>query len=159
MTVSSVLLADTRPAARWLREGARWLEHIDPGARRRIRGLRLAAVFAIASMAGLLAVPGPHSVGAACAATFAIWPSVYENAATRRQAMIDLLVMIASSALGASSSAIWTTIVGSTVPVVWLLPLVPGAFFVDYAKRYGTLGIGIGSTAFIGQLIGFGLAL
>ena len=102
-------------------------------------------------MAGLLAVPGPHSIGAACAATFAIWPSVYENAATRRQAMIDLLVMIASSALGASSSAIWTTIVGATVPVVWLLPLVPGAFFVDYAKRYGTLGTGVGSTAFIGQ--------
>ncbi len=83
---------------------AAWLDGVDPGGRRRIRGLRLAAVFAVASMAGILAMPGPHSLYAGGAAgNFAIWASLYEAAPTRRRAIVDLLALVAASALGTAT--------------------------------------------------------
>ena len=139
---------------------AAWLDGIDPGGRRRTRGLRLVAVFAFASMAGRLAVPGAGSLPAsAAAATFAIWPSIYEAAPTRRRAALDLLALIAASAIGAATIAVWTTVVGTEDIAISLLPLAGGAFLVDYAKRYGALATGIGSVAFIGQAVGSGLEL
>jgi hypothetical protein len=139
---------------------AAWLDGVDPGGRRRIRGLRLAAVFAVASMAGILAMPGPHSLYAGGAAgNFAIWASLYEAAPTRRRAIVDLVALIGASALGTATSAVWTGLVGTQDAALSLLPLAGGAFLVDYAKRYGTLATGAGSMAFIGQTIGSGFAL
>ena len=137
-----------------------WLDGVDPGGRRRIRGLRFVAVFAFASMAGTLAVPGANSLAAsACASTFAIWASVYENAATRRRASLELLALIGASALGAAIGAVWAAIVGSDGSAAALLPLAGSAFLVDYAKRYGTLATGAASMAFIGLAVGLGLDL
>jgi hypothetical protein len=148
-----------RPAARWFDAASRWLDGVDPGGRRRIRGLRLVAVFAVASMAGMLAMPSDSLAASACAGSFAIWASVYENAPTRQQGCIDLIALIAASALGAATSAVWTSLFGVGNAALWLLPLAGGAFLVDYLKRYGALGTGVGSMAFIGQAIGFGLGL
>ena len=137
-----------------------WLDQVDPGGRRRIRGLRLAAVFAVASMAGVLSFPGPRSLDAAAmAGNCAIWSSLYEAAATRRRASADLLLFIAAAALGAISSAVWSWIVGFSGSALALLPLAGGAFLVGYAKRWGPLGTGIGGLAFIGQALAVGLRL
>ncbi len=164
MPVPSSLLAWTPPAIGAMRRAAerlaKWLDGIDPGGRHRIRGLRLVAAFAIASMGGLLAVPGARSLDAsASAGTFAIWASVYETAATRRRGCLELVAMIAASALGAAGAAVWTGIAGNANPALSLLPLAGGAFLVDYLKRYPAPGTGIGSVAFIGQAVGFGLGL
>jgi uncharacterized membrane protein YccC len=153
-------LSHADPAGRWLRRVAIWLDGIDPGGRRRLRGLRLVTVFALASMAGTLAMPGADALNAsATAGSFAIWASVYEAAPTRRRGIVDLLALIGASALGAATSAAWTAILGTDQTALSLLPLVGGAFLVDYLKRYGTLATGVGSMAFIGQAVGFGLGL
>jgi uncharacterized membrane protein YccC len=149
-----------RPAGDRLRQIGRWLDDTDPGGRRRVRGLRLVASFAMASMAGMLAMPGPGSLAAsACAGNFAIWACVYEAAATRTQACVDLLALIAAAALGSAVAALWSGLAGSSDSAIAMLPLVAGAFLVDYAKRYGTLATGAASMAFIGQAIGLGLGL
>jgi hypothetical protein len=120
----------------------------------------LAAVFAVASMAGVLSIPGASSLNAAATAgNFAIWASLYEASASRRRASAHLLAFIAAGALGTISSAVWSSIVASPDRIFALLPLAGGAFLVDYAKRWGPLGTGIGGLAFIGQTVGFGLRL
>jgi uncharacterized membrane protein YccC len=147
------------PAVAQYRRIVAWLDGVDPGGRGRIRGLRLAAVFAVASMAGTLAMPANSLAAAACAGTSAIWASVYENAATRRRASLDLLALIGAFALGTAIGAIWDSIAGADDTALALLPVVGGAFLVDYAKRYGTLATGAASMAFIGLAVGLGLGL
>jgi hypothetical protein len=111
-------------------------------------------------MAGVLSLPGAHSLDAAATAgNFAIWSSLYEAAATRRRASADLLLFIVAAALGAIGSAVWSWIVGAPGSVLALLPLAGGACLVGYAKRWGPLGTGMAALAFIGQALAVGLRL
>lgn len=147
-----------QPAVDRLRQAARWLDGIDPGGRRRVRGLRLIMIFAVASMAGVLAMPGASGIKAgACAGNFAIWASIYEASPTRRRAAASLLALIGASALGAATSAVWAGVVSADGIALPLLPLAGGAFLVAYAKRFGPLGTGVGSMLFIGQTLALGL--
>ncbi len=117
-------------------------------------------MFVVASMAGMLAMPGAHALAAGVTAGyFAIWAGIYEAAPTRRRAVVDLAALIGASALGAAVCAVWTSLFGTENAAVLLLPFAGGAFLVDYAKRYGTLATGAAAMAFLGQMIGFGLVL
>ncbi len=143
-----------------IRRAAAWLDGIDPGGRRRIRGLRLVATFAGASMGAFLAMPGANALNAsAIAGGVAIWAGVYENAPTRRRGVFELTVLIAAASVGALSCCVWSAIVGTSDVPLWLLPVAAGAFLVDYAKRYGTLATSAAAMGFIGQAFGFGLYL
>ncbi|HEY0790553.1 MAG TPA: hypothetical protein VGD78_05760, partial [Chthoniobacterales bacterium] len=71
-----------------------WLERIDPGTHRRIKGLRLVTAYGLAWMMGTLTrmtlpLPGHTSLGA-LAAGFALWASVSEGRTTRAASSRDL---------------------------------------------------------------------
>jgi Fusaric acid resistance protein-like len=130
-----------------------WLERIDPGTHRRIKGLRLVTAFGLAAMLG--AMPeivhhGPRLI--ALASGFALWASVSEARSTRFESARDLLLLNVAAGLGAASVAL---------VVFWLGPawseviLVSGSFCVGYLRRFGVLGAGIGSQIFIGQLLAY----
>jgi hypothetical protein len=140
----------------------RWLEHVDPGTHRRIKGLRLVTAYAIAAMLG--AVLEPHRAGdggtlSSLAGGFALWASVSEGQATRGASSRDLLILCAAAVAGALSMVGLAAILG---PRTWPGPeviLITGAFLVGYLKRYGTLGAGVGSQVYIGQLLAYGASL
>src|ERR1700733_2615762 len=87
----------TRATARF----AEWLQHIDPGANRRTRGLRLVTAYAIAAMAGMLPAVShglAHgSLLSAVAAGFALWASVSEARSTRSESSRDLALLVAAA--------------------------------------------------------------
>jgi hypothetical protein len=84
-----------------------WLDHIDPGAHRRIKGLRLVTSYGIAAMLGTMAdIARGLQNGAALsslAGGFALWASVSEGRNTRAGSTRDLLLLSAAAALGAAS--------------------------------------------------------
>jgi hypothetical protein len=137
---------------------AAWLERIDPGSHRRVKGLRLVTAYAIAAMLGGLlqrayALPGGTSLSF-LAAGFALWASVSEGQATRWLSTRDLAILNAAAALG-SASVIWLAPIHHGRPgAEWIL--VTGAFLVGYLKRFGILGAGMGSQIYIGQLLAYG---
>jgi hypothetical protein len=131
-----------------------WLERVDPGTHRRIKGLRLVTAYGLAASLGALHdftrdVPPGVSIGA-LAAAFALWASVSEARSTRAESCRDLIVLCLAAAIGALSLA-WFG--GSE------LILVSGAFFAGYLKRFGTTGAGIGSQLYIGQLVAYSMKL
>ena len=142
---------------------AAWLDRVDPGVHRRIKGLRLVTAYGIAALLGAL-----HDVsrgltdGAALsllAGGFALWASVSEARETRAQSSRDLAIFTACATLGATVTACltpWLAAGGRAVPE---LTLVLGAFAVGYARRFGPTGAGIGSQFFIGQLLAYGAGL
>jgi hypothetical protein len=140
----------------------RWLEHVDPGTHRRIKGLRLVTAYAIAAMLG--AVLEPHQAGSggtlsSLSGGFALWASVSEGQATRGASSRDLLILCAAAVAGALSMVGLAAILG---PRTWPGPeviLITGAFLVGYLKRYGTLGAGVGSQVYIGQLLAYSASL
>lgn len=146
-----------------LGRAAAWLERIDPGTHRRIKGLRLVTAYGIAAMLGTLwgisnDAPSAVSLGP-LAGGFALWASVSEARTTRRESSRDLILLNAAAALGALS-------VIALAPVLSLghwpgpeLTLVSGAFLVSYLKRFGILGAGLGSQIYIGQLLAYGAGL
>jgi hypothetical protein len=148
---------------RALTHAGQWLDRIDPGVHRRIKGLRLVTAYGIAAMLGAMpeisrAVPHASSLSS-IAAGFALWASVSEGQATRIKSSRDLLLLNGAAVLGAAimiSLAPILTGAGRPGPE---LVLVSGAFLVGYLKRFGILGGGIGSQIFIGQLLTYGARL
>ena len=148
---------------RALTHAGQWLDRIDPGVHRRIKGLRLVTAYGIAAMLGAMpeisrAVPHASSLSS-IAAGFALWASVSEGQATRIKSSRDLLLLNGAAVLGAVimiSLAPILTGAGRPGPE---LVLVSGAFLVGYLKRFGILGGGIGSQIFIGQLLTYGARL
>jgi hypothetical protein len=134
-----------------------WLERLDPGTHRRIKGLRLVTAYGIALALGTLKdvsahIPSNVSLGV-LAGNFALWASVSEGRATRYASSRDLTLLCIAAALGAASYALlspWLQGYGHAWPEVLL---VIGAFLVGYLKRYGITGAGLGSQIYIGQLM------
>ena len=160
----------TRPAfpgeayfLRALTHAGQWLDRIDPGVHRRIKGLRLVTAYGIAAMLGAMpeisrAVPHASSLSS-IAAGFALWASVSEGQSTRIKSSRDLLLLNGAAVLGAVimiSLAPILTGAGRPGPE---FVLVSGAFLVGYLKRFGILGGGIGSQIYIGQLLAYGAGL
>jgi hypothetical protein len=137
-----------------------WMERVDPGTHRRVKGLRLVTAYGIAEALGTLKevtadVPSSVSLGT-LAGSFALWASVSEGRSTRYTSTRDLIVLCLACAVGASSyalSAPWLRPLGHAWPEI---VLVLGAFLVGYLKRYGVTGAGVGSQIYIGQLVAYG---
>ncbi len=132
-----------------------WLEHIDPGAHRRIKGLRLSTAFAIAALGGSL-YANTHAVARSdvlgmLAAGFALWGSVSEARATRFESTRDLLLLTAAAVTGALLTIVLVPLITSFTEII----LAIGAFLVGYLRRFGVTGTGIGSQFFIGQLLAY----
>ena len=140
-----------------------WLERIDPGAHRRIKGLRLVTAYSIAAMLGTLPAISrglAHgSLLSVLAAGFALWASVSEGRTTRPESSRDLVLLVVASALGAAMMIAFSPMLtGPGRPGPELI-LASGAFLVGYLKRFGILAAGIGSQIYIGQLLAYGARL
>src|ERR1700712_3596004 len=89
-----------------------WLERLDPGAHRRVKGLRLVTAYALAAMMGrqlglsrhltIHALPGADQLGWV-AAGFALWASVSEARDPRRACSQDLALLVLAAVIGAVS--------------------------------------------------------
>lgn len=140
-----------------------WLDRIDPGVHRRIKGLRLVTAYGIAAMLGTMpeisrAVPNASSLSS-IAAGFSLWASVSEGQATRIKSSRDLLALNGAAVVGAVIMiGLAPILTGAGRPGPELV-LVSGAFLVGYLKRFGILGGGIGSQIYIGQLLAYGARL
>ena len=140
-----------------------WLERVDPGAHRRIKGLRLVTAFGIASMLGVM---GDITRGLPDSATlttlaggFALWASVSESRGTRAESSRDLVLLSMAAGIGAASyvlAAPWLIRFGVVAPE---LVLISGAFCTGYLRRFGLTGTGIGSQIYIGQLLAYSAPL
>ena len=141
----------------------RWIDRIDPGTHRRIKGLRLVTAYGIAAALGTLKdvsseIPSSLSL-ATLAGSFALWASVSEGRSSRYASSRDLIILCMACALGASSYALlapWLRHFGHAWPES---VLIVGAFLVGYLKRYGITGAGVGSQIYIGQLLAYGAGL
>ncbi|WP_353062569.1 FUSC family protein [Tunturibacter psychrotolerans] len=140
-----------------------WIERIDPGTHRRIKGLRLVTACGIASLLGtvpsiLQGLQGGKSL-AFLAGGFALWASVSEARIVRCESSRDLALLCGAGVLGAMLMiGLTPLVIGTGRPGAELI-LASGAFLVGYLKRYGVLGAGIGSQIYLGQLFAFGLGL
>jgi hypothetical protein len=148
-----------RGIARALKAASAWLERIDPGTHRRIKGLRLVTAYGIAAALGTLhdvtlGLPGGASLSI-LAAGFALWASVSEGRTTRAESARDLALLTAAGALGAFMFIGFSPLLQVAGRAGPELTLVTGAFFVGYLKRFGVLGAGIGSQLYIGQLLAY----
>ncbi|HEX3754297.1 MAG TPA: hypothetical protein VHV26_04395, partial [Rhizomicrobium sp.] len=138
---------------------AAWLERVDPGTHRRIKGLRLVTAYGIAAMLGTLPaithnLPSNSSLSA-LAGGFALWASVSEAQTTRAASSRDLALLCVGAVLGAASMIIFTPMLSGAGRPGPEVTLVAGAFLAGYLRRYGILGTGLGSQIFIGQLLAF----
>jgi hypothetical protein len=83
----------------------RWLDRIDPGTHRRIKGLRLVTAYGIAAALGALQDIAHHVPGSIplsyLAGSFALWASVSEGKSTRAESGRDLTLLSFSASLGA----------------------------------------------------------
>jgi len=150
-----------KPAA--MRSAITWLERVDPGTHRRIKGLRLVTAYGLAAALGTLQdimhnLPGAMSVGS-LAAGFALWASVSEARLTRPESSRDLTLLCAAAALGAAMFIVLSPLLQPLARAAAELTLVSGAFLVGYLKRFGMLGAGMGSQIYIGQLLAYGAHL
>jgi len=139
---------------------ASWLEQIDPGGHRRIKGLRLITAYGLAAVLGIVLHRSYELSGGQylsyLTAGFALWASVSEGQTTRWLSTRDLTILNAAAVAGA------LLFVGmSSIPIrlglagpEWIL--ITGAFLVGYLKRLGILGAGVGSQIYIGQLLAYG---
>ena len=149
-----------RPLANPSAMFALWLERIDPGAHRRIKGLRLVTAYGIAALLGALRDISHGLAGSAAlsglAGGFALWASVSEGRTTRAESSRDLVLLTAAAMLGAA------IFIALAMPLARLehagpeLALASGAFLAGYLRRFGILGAGIGSQIYIGQLLAYG---
>lgn len=145
------------------RSAIAWLDHVDPGTHRRIKGLRLVTAYGIAAALGTLqdithSLPGAMPVGS-LAGGFALWASVSEARVTRPESSRDLTLLCAAAALGAAMFIGFSPLLQSVARAGPELTLVTGAFLVGYLKRFGMLGAGMGSQIYIGQLLAYGARL
>jgi hypothetical protein len=140
-----------------------WLNRIDPGAHRRIKGLRLVTAYGIAAMLGTMAdiargLPNRAALSS-LAGGFALWASVSEGRGTRAGSTRDLLLLSAAAALGAASYIVLAPLLQCLGRAGPELTLAGGAFLVGYLRRFGVTGTGLGSQLFIGQLLAYGACL
>ena len=142
---------------------AEWLDRIDPGAHRRIKGLRLVTAYGIAAMLGMMPEIDHGLAGGASlsvlAGGFALWASVSEGRSTRTESSRDLVLLCAAAALGAAVFILLSPLLTGVGRAGSEATLATGAFLVGYLKRFGVLGAGIGSQIFIGQLLAYGAGL
>ncbi|WP_109125867.1 FUSC family protein [Dyella sp. C11] len=139
-----------------MRSFVAWLERVDPGTHRRIKGLRLVTAYGIAAALGALHDVTQRfgtsvSVGV-LAASFALWASVSEARHTRPESSRDLALLCAAATVGALVQALLSPslfVLGRGAPEFVLLI---GAFLASYLKRYGVTGAGVGSQFYIGQV-------
>ncbi|MCX5497205.1 FUSC family protein [Kaistia dalseonensis] len=151
------------PSAGRLQRFAAWLDAIDPGTHRRIKGLRLVTAYGIAAMMGALPAISAGLHGGASlsslAGGFALWASVSEARIKRGESSRDLLLLCAAAVLGAAMMIALAPLLGGVGQHGAELTLVTGAFLVGFLKRFGVLGSGIGSQIYIGQLLAYGAGL
>ena len=138
-----------------------WLDGIDPGAHRRVKGLRLITAYGIAWMMGSLQglslqLPGHTSLGA-LAAGFALWASMSEGQTTRTASSRDLGLLVLAAVIGAAIMSCLASPLAAMGRTGSELTLVTGAFLVGYLKPSGVLGAGLGSQFYIGQLLAYGV--
>ena len=85
----------------------RWLDRLDPGVHRRVKGLRLVTAYGIAAMLGALLYSSYHISGGSflsyLAAGFGLWASVSEGQPTRWLSTRDLVILNAAAVTGALS--------------------------------------------------------
>jgi Fusaric acid resistance protein-like len=141
----------------------RWLDEVDPGTHRRIKGLRLVTAYGIAAALGALQDIAHHVPGSIplsyLAGSFALWASVSEGKSTRAESGRDLTLLNFSAALGALLFVFLAEPLRATGRAGPEVVLVTGAFLVGYLKRFGILGAGIGSQIYIGELLAYGARL
>jgi hypothetical protein len=142
---------------------AGWIERIDPGTHRRVKGLRLVTAYGIAALLGTLPSISHvfhHGVSLSfLAGGFALWASVSEAKIIRRESSRDLALLCGAAVLGALIMiGLAPKLVGPGRPGAELT-LAVGAFLVGYLKRFGVLGAGMGSQIYLGQLLAFELRL
>jgi len=136
-----------------------YLDRLDPGATRRIKGLRLVAAYGIAVFLGASrglthGLSSGASLGA-LAGGFALWASVSEGRSDRTTSTRDLVVLALAAALGAAMMITLAPLISGPHRPGPELTLVTGAFLVGYLRRFGPLGTGIGSQIYIGQLLAY----
>lgn len=133
---------------------------LDPGAHRRVKGLRLVTAYGLAVALGSLQDVTHRLSDAAMVSSlaggFALWASVSEAQSTRSKSSRDLTLLCGVAALSAILFAAFSPILENVGRTGSELMLVSGAFCVGYFKRFGVLGAGIGSQIFIGQLLAYG---
>jgi hypothetical protein len=144
-------------------EITQWLDRVDPGVHRRIKGLRLVTAYGIAAMLGALhdiaqGLPDAASLSS-LAGGFALWSSVSEGQAMRTKSARDLLLLSAAAALGAASFIAAAPLLAGLGRAGPELALASGAFCAGYLRRFGVLGAGAGSQIYIGQLYALGAGL
>jgi hypothetical protein len=143
-----------------LRDVGRWLDRTDPGAHRRVKGLRLITAYGIAAMLGTMGDITRGLQGGASLATlaggFALWASVSEGRGTRRESGRDLVLLAIAAGVGAASFALLGAPLAGFGRGGPELVLVSGAFCAGYLRRFGLTGTGIGSQIYIGQLLAYG---
>jgi hypothetical protein len=144
---------------RLLEKTVLWLDGIDPGAHRRIKGLRLVTAYALAAMMGTMAdiawgMPD-RAVLPALAGGFALWASASEGRATRLESFRDLTLLSAAAVLGAISFVLLAMPLKSLGPWGSELTLASGAFLVSYLRIFGLTGAGVGPQIYIGQLLAY----
>ena len=141
----------------------RWLENVDPGTHRRVKGLRIVTAYAIAAMLGTMVDITHKLAGGATLTTvaggFALWASVSEGRDTRTKSSRDLLLLTAAAALGAASLIVATPLLLHAGRAGPEFTLATGAFLVGYLRRFGITGTGLGSQVYIGQLLAYGAQL
>lgn len=142
---------------RRLAQASAWLQRIDPGENRRVKGLRLVTAYGIAALLGTLGdiqhgLPSGASLSS-LAGGFALWGSVYEAQTTRAKSARDLALFGLAAICGAFFFILLAPILSGPHRPGPELAMVPGAFMVGYLRRYGILGTGIGSQLFMGELL------
>lgn len=141
---------------------AAWLDRVDPGTNRRIKGLRLVTAYGMAAMMGFLPMLTRHApvlTLSSVAGAFALWASVSEAQTTRYRSSRDLALLCAAAVAGALMVIVLAPLLRGAGRPGAELTLASGAFLVGYLRRFGILGTGIGSQIYIGQLTAYGAAL
>lgn len=140
-----------------------WLERIDPGTHRRVKGLRLVTAYGLAAAIGSLHdVTHPFGITLAIgslADNIALWASVSEARHTRFESSRDLALLCLAATLGALMQALLAPVFSPLSENGAEFTLVNGAFLASYLKRYGVTGAGIGSQIYIGQLLAYTMRL
>ena len=145
---------------RSLATAGRWVQTVDPGVHRRVKGLRLVSAYALAALLGaqVHAIQGLSGASlSALAAGFALWASVSEAQVTRAKSSLDLVLFCAGAALGAASVTLLAPLLRFNRAELELV-LLTGTFLVGYLRRFGLTGTGLGSQIYIGQLLAYGAA-
>jgi hypothetical protein len=142
---------------------AAWLDRVDPGTHRRIKGLRLVTAYGIAAMLGTMpdiaaGLPGGTSLPS-LASGFALWGSVSEARSTRAESSRDLVLLAAAAAAGAAAFIMLALLLRQLGHALPEAVLASGAFCVGYLRRFGVTGTGIGSQIYIGQLLAYSAGL